>query len=452
MAKRSQAAVSRLQCKLSGFSSSSFVNKLYLNVLLDLSSAGRTLLKKSLAGGLCLGATGARGGKYVINCQRDMDWNGAISKILKGVDILLVDPQCYSHMVSPLYIFLEQFKAQDLEDMVEKVNFLIKYCEEYPLRQAIAEKLSIKIHEPEPKPPVITREKVNEIVDELFSSGKIESFAKDELELIVAEIRRRKNDYISEGNYELAQAADHYTKVMTNYGYFGEVEQMQCAKINEIKTKLSEAELHLQSSKERWEALYSNMKKEACDDLRKVNESFEQQVKELLNDRDNDPPQSFIKFSSYLLELRRKQKALIDTKCYEDAANIKDLADSVEKEEIEAMKTKWREKIDQRISTIRSEQKKILEARRNYWRNEKNSIIHDANEDVEKVETCIARLRKSLANAINTHKTAGSLKEETKMFHNGLPPLARVQSRLSATAFRQRAMLNTRACSRSTKR
>jgi hypothetical protein len=54
-------------------------------------------------------------------------------------------------------------------------------------------------------------------------------------------------------------------------------------------------------------------------------------------------PQSFVKFSPALLELREQQRMLIATKRFGEAAEVRDIVEDAERREMDALKAKWGE-------------------------------------------------------------------------------------------------------------
>lgn len=372
-----------------------------------------------------------------------MDFNAVIQNMLNGVDVLLVDPQIYPHLISPLYVFRDVFTSQNQRDMVKKCNFLIEYIEDYPHRLEIKAALANKFPEPEPKPPALEPDVVNSIVDNILQTGTIKFFPREELELVLAELRKRKQEMISSGDYVGAQKADHYTKAVMNYGQLGEVEQMQESKTEEIRNKLADAKAQLASDKQRWEQFHQNLMKEAKTDLTNIYNQYESEIDELDAQHEIEKlPPKFTKASKALLQLRRRQEAMIASKHYEAAADVKDIADKMEAEEAIVHRARWNAYLEDCIYKKRQEQKKQIEGRKNYWKKEEASLIAQANKEVEKAEKSIEHLEKSLEQASNAHALAASLKEETKVIPKGLPPLTRSPTRSDAAAYRQRAILN----------
>jgi len=385
----------------------------------------------------------------VIEYSQGMDYNNVVTSMLHGVDIALVDPQIYPYLVSPIYIFIDSYRAQHDDDMVKKLEFFLKYIEEQPRKQEIAAILSKTFPDPPPKPPALTEDEVRTIVDGILQTEDIKYFNADELDLIIAEIRKRRADYIKAGDYLGAQRCEHFTRAIMNYGQLGTVEQMQVSKADEIKIKLDEARNSLNEMKAKWELMYTNLRKEAKNDLISINSLFEKSISDLEKLYEEKPQSSFDKPSNELLQLRSKQTAMVASKRYAEAAKIKDEADNLEKAEREQRIEKWKQSIDHRISTKVKEQERTVLARKDYWKREEAAMVSQANKEVEKAEKAIAHLEKSLNNATQAHQLAKNLKEETKNVPNAvLPPLKSTDKTVDALAFRQRAILNAQIYTR----
>ena len=400
---------------------------------------------------------------YVIKYTPNPDPNVIINQILKGVDIILVDPQVYPHLLQPLQVFKDIFKQNGQNDLVKKCDFLIDYISEYPKRQQISRLLMNRPPSPPPKPPALSQEEVDGIVDNLLETDEINFFPQEELELILAELRKRRAAYQEKGDYLNAEKADHYTKAILNYGQLGAVEMIQNEKVAEIKAKLRESETQLAKDRKKWETLYENLKQEAIDDLKKINSQFEDKIQDMIRGTEPDEsgvvhlPPGFRKPSALLLQLRRRQKAMIESKKYNDAADVKEKIDELEKQERLVQIQNYKEYIAGRIESKRQEHRKTLLTRKNYWKQQEEALVKEANADVEKSEMAIEHIKKNLKEAENAHKLATSLKENTKSQSQtikqpqkrGLPPLNKVaHSKNAAQEYRQRMILNSKIYTR----
>jgi DNA repair exonuclease SbcCD ATPase subunit len=332
--------------------------------------------------------------------------------------------------------------------MVKKCDFLTEYITEYPRRQEISRILMNRPPSPPPKPPALPPEEVDEIVDNLLETDEIHFYPREELELILANLRKRRAEFQAQGEYLKAQKTDYYTKAILNYGQLGEVEKMQDSKVNDIKAKLNEAIEQSEKDKKKWETLYQNLKNEAIQDMSRINEGYEKEIEELQKLEEKDPPANFRKYSSAYLQLRKRQQAMILARKYEEAANTKDKADEMQKKEDEEQKQKWIKSISIMIEKKKSEQAKALKARQNHWSMEEKTMTKQANHEIEKSEKSIEHIKKSLKEAENAHNMASTLKETTKLNAAGLPPLKSSSSLSQANEYRQRAILNTKIYTR----
>lgn len=389
---------------------------------------------------------------YVIRYAPNIDPNNVINRIMSGVDILLVDPQIYPTLVSPLYVFRDIYTEQHEPDLVKKCNFLLDYIAEYPRRVEIARTLMNKPPEPEPKPPALEPEEVNKIVDDLIQTDDIKYYPREELELILAELRKRRAEYQSKGEYINAQKADQYAKAIMTFGQLGAVEQLQNNKVEEIRAKLQEAQQQLENNKQKWEQLYNNLRNQAKEDLTQINTKFEDEIDVISKEFDSELPANFKKPSNQLLQLRRRQKALVESKRYDEAATTKENADKLEEQEKKKNMETWHKSIQKKIDAKKKDQVKTLTARKQFWKREEEALVNEANVDVEKAQQAIEHIKINLKQAEKAQNLANKLKENSKenIKNNGtkLPPL-QVKTRMQdAAAYRQRAILNAQIYTR----
>lgn len=389
---------------------------------------------------------------YAIKYAPNLDPNFVINKIMSGVDILLVDPQIYPTLVSPLYVFRDIYTEQHEPDLVKKCNFLLDYIAEYPHRVEIARTLMNKPPEPEPIPPALEPDEVNRIVDDIIQTDNIKYYPRDELELILAELRKRRVEYQAKGEYINAQKADQYAKAIMTFGQLGAVEQLQNNKVEEIRAKLQDAKSQLENNKAKWEELYNNLRNQAKEDLTQINTKFEDEIQEISKEFNNNLPAHFKKPSNQLLQLRRRQKALVESKRYDEAATTKENADRLEEEERRKNLATWHKSIQKKIDAKKKDQIKTLTARKQFWKREEEALVNEANVDVEKAQQSIEHIKINLKQAEKAQSLANQLKENSKenIKNNGtkLPPLQTKTRMTDAANFRQRAILNAQIYTR----
>ncbi|OHS99192.1 hypothetical protein TRFO_34400 [Tritrichomonas foetus] len=339
------------------------------------------------------------------------------------------------------------------------MRFFIEYIQKQPRVEEIAHILSKPPPPPVIKIPALSEEQVKSEIEEIFKTKKIKYYDNQEkLELVVAGLRKTRAEAIERSEYLLAEEADHYAKILISHGQLGSVELMQTAKAAEIKQKLEEARDDLKSKQKKWEELYMKMKETAETEFNELYQKHSSEIKNLENLRKQNPPPSIKKYSNLLLQFRRRQEAMLQGRQYEEAEKMKEVADSMQKEEDEVHLIKWNELINRKIENAKNNQTKQLKVRKAFWRNARQELVNQANKEIEQATKAIEHLEKSYETAQNAVKIASNLKEETKNVQRELktkyqPKYGQIHatSRMEMKArmdFRQRQILNQRIYTR----
>lgn len=382
-----------------------------------------------------------------------------IEAMLDNVDILLVDPALFPEIERLLSDYLIEAKERNDTVAIAKLEFFIKYISEEPQRQAIAKILERPVKEPVIKPPALSESELEDEIKRIWDTRKIRNYTEPELDLVVARMRQKTADFIASGDYLNAQRADHFAKILISHGQLGTVKTMQKQKVNEIEQKLNESRRELDQNKAKWEELHINMRQAALDDLDKMRRDHRKEIEDLEQLKDQDPPPHIKKYSNALLQLRRREQALIQSRQFQSAGEMKAIADDMQREEDEQQRNKWIEEINVKIANARKTQANQVRVRKAYWRNEEKMLVSEANKDITQAEKAIAHLEMNLKIAEQAKDIAANLKRETKNVvqeqpkSRGLPLLgdvARTPQKQSAD-FRQRQILTKKIYTRTPK-
>lgn len=392
--------------------------------------------------------TGVQQTPYIFTYSKDLDFNLVISQMLKGVDISLVDPQIYPHIESRIYFFIDSYKQQQDTQALAKLEFFLKYIHAEPRRREVAQTIPKPRQQPPPKPPVLTPEQVKSEVDTILSTDKVKLYNQQELELITAELRQRRADFIAQHDYLNAQRAEQYVVAVLSYGQFGAVERMQNAKADDYKTKLSEAQEALEAHKLKWDESLQKLKDDRESDLQTLKSKYDANVEEVTALFDTSPPANMSKPSPYLLDLRKREDYMVSVHQFSQAKEVHELAIAQEEaEEAEHLKA-WHDLLSQRLVVIHSNYAKQQNARIKYWDRMEEEMKQKADQEIEKDQKAIDHLQKAVKNAKSQAATASSLKKNSvaKGSKKGiLPPLTTKKTEASTQAmnYRQRAILNS---------
>jgi hypothetical protein len=372
------------------------------------------------------------------------------SLIWDNISITLVDPRLFRELSIYLPDFLAEARSTNHSLIAQRIEEMIKYIEEEPIRVANAALLEKPIPQPVVKPPAFSEEEVEREVQWIWSHRQIKEYKPDELELVVAGFRQKSAGFIAEGDYLNAEKAGQYAQILISHGQLGTVEMMESERVKDLMGKLAEARKALDEDKKKWEVLYEKLRTLGREEIEKLQEDHKRAIEELEALKEKEPPPSIKKYSNRLLQLRRSEQAQLQNRNWRGAGETKAMADEMQKAEDAAQKEKWLGQIQARIIGTLKAQAKQMRVRKDHWRNQERILIATADQEVRLAETAIAHLEENLRIAQRSMNLASELKEEKEVVarQNGVPDRSALPKLRAEGEFRQRRILNAKIYTR----
>ena len=353
---------------------------------------------------------------YLIRDNPCLNYRDVVQRMLDGVEISLVDPAIFEKLIPHIQYYIDYYREAHDEYSVRELQYFLKYIEEEPRRREIEEMLRQPDPPPE-KPPALTPAQVKKEVKKIWETEKIQAYNHEELDLIAAGMKKLRLRFIAKSDYLSAQRAEELSRKLISNGQLCFVETMQTTREVSLKEKLREAEKELEESKAKWERLHEGLRSARKKEFEDLEREHNEEIRKLEELYDAPLPPEIRKYSTGLLQLRRREKAMLQIKNFAGAAGIKQQADEMEAFENEKQVADWHAKIDDRIKKCRERQQKYVNGRRMYWAKEEQDMVGQANKEVMIAEKQISHLKesigvtvkaKNLARVLRTTKNQGS--------------------------------------------
>ncbi|OHT06615.1 hypothetical protein TRFO_25285 [Tritrichomonas foetus] len=354
--------------------------------------------------------------KYIFNVENNIDnVRYVLDKMIGGIDICFVDPGLFPKISSWIENYRERYKNHDNSKIVlEKLDFFDDYINGYERREEITEILTQRSSRPAKKPPALTEQQVLAEVNLIMNKGHIREYNEREMNLVVAGLRKRRGELVEEGRYLEAEKANNYAKKIINHEQLTAVEVMQVEKCELIQQSIEEEKEKLIAKKLRWEKLHKNMKISANRELKEMKHQHKNELNKLISLKNDIPRPAYNKFSPELLNMRKREQAMIRSRRFAEAGQIKEIADEMERKETQINNKRWNDKIDFRIKNLLRSQKKQLDGRKLYWKNEENEMVNQANKEIANAERLINHMMHNFDEAKAAMELATSLKEGSR--------------------------------------
>lgn len=397
---------------------------------------------------------------YLFNYQSRCDLHEIIIGIVNGIDISLVDPLYFPTLEPRCHDYILKFQDRNDDYSISRIQFAIDYINDYPRRQMIHNKLLVKPPPPKVVPKPYEDEELEAEADKVENGDIGQKYTVEQHEAIVAELRKRRADYIQEEEYLKAENAEKMCRQLIQTSEFAQASEIQETKTEDYDAKLQEAKAYYQSLQTRWKNCFAVFDQRMQEEIQKLQEQQENEYNEMVKLRDQPPPPAFSKFSNDLLILRKREKSLVISKRYNEAEETKMLADVMEEKEIIQQNRDWQAEIDDRLNKLQTKHQKQMFVRNQNAKRERNQMVRNSQHEMDSAKKKIIHLEKCAKESKNQLETMTSV-------HEPPPSTATIKSRGSITtrsnlpkidnpyfnqaisvstmtphAFRQRALLN----------
>jgi hypothetical protein len=380
---------------------------------------------------------------YVIEYSTTLSYKDIVNEILNGTHICLVDPVLYPQLESTIHDYLGAFRLQKDDYNAKKMEFCLDYIREEPNRQAVARMLTMVVRKPPVVPPVLSDEEVEAEVDFILARSQVRAYPDDELALVLEGLRRRRRQFIAEKRYLEANKAEHLAQVALSHGQLSAVEAIQESKRQGYQEMIDEQQRSLEALDSRWRELHANMRAAAQREFDEMEAQLNDRIAKLEISRATIPP-SWAKFSAELLQLRRREEAMVKHRLFREAGAMKEHADALQRAEEDAYRRRWSAHIDQQIANARATYAKELQTRKTFWAGESTTMLDQAARETGLARRAIAHLQQSLRNAERAKELTCALKREneSRVGDSQGSVTGRVSARTRATEHGQRRILN----------
>lgn len=393
---------------------------------------------------------------YLYTAQNHPDARTILNAVVSGVDISLVDPKLFPQIYDLIPNYILKFQDRGEEEIIEKLNFIQTYIEKYPERQRLEMMLTRTRKVEQPKQEVYTKDELNAKVNAILNGKPDLYYTNEQSEAIVAEFKRRKVKYAKKEEFD---KADLMTKTMNKFiklCEFSESNQIQSEKSNDLKQKLSEARQNHEDLKRRWKQVFDIYYEKFDQEYKEMVEKQNEEIMKLEEQREGPMPAKFHKYSSELLNLKQRNKAMVYSKRYNEASELQAEVAKLEEQEDQRNYQDWMASIDEQVAKAEATHAQQRKIRENNFRREEKCMKKTMKEEIEASEKLINNLNRTIKATEDQIYTMENENDElvNQKTRSALPPLnttisnSQSQEIMTPTMFRQRAMLNMKVYTR----
>ena len=388
---------------------------------------------------------------YYYTVQSHPDGRTMMNALASGLDISLIDPQLFPLFYDLFPNYILKFQDQRDDATVEKLKFAQSYIDKYPERQRFQMMLR-KTKKSEPvKKEVYSENELKSQVKKVMKNQPDDSYTNEQMDAIVAALRKKKQKYAENDDFDKADAITRITNKFIKHCEFSESNQIQNDKSKDLRQKLKEAKRNHIDLKQRWKQVFETFYQKFDNEYMEMVKAQDQEIAELEQQRNGEMPPKFNKYSSELLNLKQRNKAMVYSKRYTEASEMQAEIQKLEAIEDQHNYNEWMKALDDQISKAQTKHNQLRKIRENNFRREEKCMKKTSKAELESSEKTIRNLRRAIKYAESQIYTMADDNPEPTTERSALPPLnlslsavnaPPAQEPMTPTQFRQRAIIN----------
>lgn len=300
----------------------------------------------------------------------------------------------------------------------------------------------------------------NEAEDNSIHAIALRAVEKDDYESVTAanfaqiilELRSIQHKAMNEYDYERAEAAENAIKKTEKVKTLKTMESINTAETEDMCSQLEATRSDLEYLREHWNALLKSACERRDEELAQLREEQMDELQAFDEMVDSgELPIQYRKMSPEYLQMRRRQKAMVSSKRYIEAKEMKQMADALEEKELQSNYERYRTKMDAERREMVKKHEEKYDIKSSIWKRNIYSIQKQADYEIGHAKKSAAHIEDKISQREIFAATAGfgPQPDESVMSRSttlGGTKQGKRQQQPAATSaqmmFRQRAMIN----------
>lgn len=221
------------------------------------------------------------------------------------------------------------------------------------------------------------------IIQDILFEKNYDNVTQENAQDILKELKRIHDNLQSKSSYSNAHIINDACTNIQNFITATKFGQIQTKKFEEVENRLDTARNIRENTQSDWKRLIAAAEEKRDQELSDMQNKFNEDLAEFDKLYDEEPDIRFQKLSSELLNLRYRQKAMIQTQHFLEAKQIKNRADKMEMEEREKNKNNWIDYLSKSRIEIVERQKQQIVLKDSAWKLEINKMKKNARAEIK---------------------------------------------------------------------
>lgn len=395
--------------------------------------------------------------KYKYLYDENPDLQGIVFDIIDGLSIDEIEPELYPCILPLLREKERSLKEWRNQPASRSISSAIEHIENYRYCNDPKQLQPRGMRAVPTKAGNLSPTDISIQVD-LALRGQFNHIDPRSYKILVKELQNVKQEALQNHDYLLAeQAVNAYRRViaLNSDNTFAEI---TAAKVDELADKLILKETDRDELKQKWEKSIKDAEKQRDKDLQEIDQQNELELKEFDLQFQLEPPPELRKFSPNLLQIRAREKYMVQSGRYVEATALRKEANRLEAIESEEHKQRWINQLKLKREELikKQEERKFVREMNanNAIEKMRRQSLQEIDHQVKAVQHVESRYEdativqnlgntKKISSAKSTATTRCSGSSFTTSKTSSRPKTKVQQNQSNAALFRQRAMINT---------
>ena len=372
---------------------------------------------------------------YRYSFEQSKDLMEIVFAIINGEDIIDVDPQVFPDIVPLLKEKerqLKEWRNQPASRFIEKaLEFISKYRYSDDISQYMIN-TSRSISKKNP-----SNEDIEFNVNLALNRNDFWSIDPQMYKLVIEKLKKMRINALESNNYLLAEKCENSVNRLISIQSDSRYQSICNSKADEIELKYQQSLEDFQKLKIEWETKLNNLLVENTEKIKQFELEQENELKEFEKIFKEDLPSEYKKFSSNILQLKRKEKYMVLAKRYKEATQINEELQKLEIIEKKEQKRKYSTELELKKKEFLNKQKEKLEIRKQNLNRIYQKLLIQSQIEIDHFEKSCEHLKNQIK--LFDKESIKTLKNSKKinLFEEN------INSKSIGQLFRQRAKINS---------
>ena len=375
---------------------------------------------------------------YKYTLENNSDAMHVVYALINGTDINDIDPQLFPAMLPLLREKERQLKEWRNQPASKTIADAIQYITHYKYSEDPNQNPQLLVRAMQNQPPGITQEDIDFAVNLLITGHSVDQIDPAVRAGTVKALAVKKAEALQNGDYLLAERCVITSRQLMELENTDRYEEIQTQKADEVYDKYNVAKIEYQKIKDQCDQKLKEAEKTREETLQELDRNDAKELKEFDKIFDTEVPPSFRKFSSTILQLRKREQYMVTCGRYAEANAVRAEAVALEEKEREEQKARYLAELNLKRQEFIKKQQEKHEARVLAANNAYDKVVVQVREELDRAEKSLKKLEDRATDLDRAAALAAKEAKARAAQQNGEPP-----KKSDAEIFRQRAKINS---------